>query len=115
MSETRIIRINSFSVPADSRGEFLALIERTHAVIRRQPGFIDDMILEQQAGAGPSNLMTVLQFEGEHALQPIIAAVSRFDAEEGIDRQAVARRLGVETGVAFYRHAVIDERELAPA
>ncbi len=106
--ETRIVRVNRFSVPSEARDEFLGLIERTHEVIRMQPGFIEDMILEQQSGTGLFNLLTVLQFEGEHVLQSVISAVARFDQAAGIDRQALTRRLGVEASVGFYRHASAD-------
>lgn len=106
--EKHIVRVNRFSVPVEARDEFLRLIKATHEVIRAQPGFIDDMILEQQSGIGLFNLLTVLQFEGEHVLQSVITAVARFDEATGINRQALTRRLGVETSVGFYRHAGVE-------
>jgi antibiotic biosynthesis monooxygenase (ABM) superfamily enzyme len=116
MSEIRsghVVRVNRFSVPEEARPQFMALLERTHRVMRVQPGFVDDMILEQQAGAGILSLITIIRFEGEHVLQPIIAAVARSDREAGIDRQALSRELGVESNVGFY--APITFRELLPA
>ncbi|KKX29481.1 antibiotic biosynthesis monooxygenase [Rhizobium sp. LC145] len=98
----RVVRVNSFSVPNDARDEFMRLVERTHEVIRQQPGFVDDLILERNSGPGPFNLITILQFENEQVLQPVIAAVARSDAEAGIDRQALSRRLGVESSIGFY-------------
>ncbi|WP_172746556.1 antibiotic biosynthesis monooxygenase [Neorhizobium sp. T25_13] len=109
----RVVRVNRFSLPEEARPEFMELLERTHRVMREQPGFIDDMILEQQAGADILSLITIIQFEGEHVLQPIIAAVARSDREAGIDRQALSRELGVEANVGFY--APIKVRELLPA
>lgn len=109
----RVVRVNRFSVPAEARDEFMALLERTHDVIRAQPGFIDDMILEQQAGTQQFNLLTILQFEGEHVLQSIIAAVARSDQAAGIDRQVLSRRLGIETDVGFYAPVMFPE--LVPA
>ncbi|MFB9948023.1 antibiotic biosynthesis monooxygenase [Rhizobium puerariae] len=102
IQKEHVVRINNFSVPADARDEFMELIRRTHEVIRAQPGFIDDMVLEQSSGLGAFNLITILQFEGEHVLQPVIAAVAGSDEEAGIDRQALSRRLGVESTVGFY-------------
>ena len=104
----RVVRVNRFSVPKESREQFVQLLERTHDVIRAQPGLIDEMILEQQSGPGIFNLMTVLQFEGEHVLQSIITAVARADQAAGIDRQALTRSLGVEASVAFYKNAMSD-------
>ena len=115
MSETkngRVVRVNRFSVPAEAREEFMRLLERTHRVMRAEPGFVGDMLLEQQAG-GLFNLIAIIEFEGEHVLQPIIAAVARSDREAGIDRQALSRALGVETNVGFY--APLTLGELQPA
>jgi antibiotic biosynthesis monooxygenase (ABM) superfamily enzyme len=113
ISSGRVVRVNRFSVPEEARPEFMELLERTHRVMREQPGFIDDMILEQQAGSGILSLITIIRFEGEHVLQPIIAAVARSDREAGIDRQAFSRELGVESHVGFY--APVTFRELLPA
>ena len=107
--EGRVVRINSFSVPADARDEFIRLIRRTHEVTRSQPGFIDDLILERSSGSGPFNVITILRFEDEGALQPVIAAIARSDAEAGIDRQALLRRLGVEISVGFYTPVALPE------
>ncbi|MCQ1836202.1 antibiotic biosynthesis monooxygenase [Neorhizobium galegae] len=109
----RIFRVNRFAVPVEGREEFMALVHRTHEVIRAQPGFIEDLILEQASIAGLFNVITILQFEGEHVLQPVIAAVAKSDEEAGIDRQALSRRLGVETNIGFYHRAVL--QELLPA
>ncbi|MCC2610611.1 antibiotic biosynthesis monooxygenase family protein [Neorhizobium petrolearium] len=113
MKSGRVVRVNRFSVPAGARDEFMRLIGRTHDIIRAQPGFIDDMVLEQNSGADTFNLITILQFEGEHVLQPVIAAVAKADAAAGIDRQMLSRRLGVETHVAFYSPVMLPE--LLPA
>lgn len=113
IQKRRIFRVNRFAVPAEGREEFMMLVHRTHEVIRTQPGFVDDLILEQHSSAGPFNVLSILQFEGEHVLQPVIAAVAKSDEEAGIDRQALSRRLGVETDIGFYHSAVL--QELLPA
>ena len=101
----RIIRINRFSVPANARHDFMTLVAKTHDVIRAQPGFVDDMILEQRSGPGAFNLVTILQFEGEHALQPAITAVAQADAQAGTDRRALSR-VGRGDGEPFYHPTV---------
>lgn len=109
----RVIRINRFSVPANARHDFMALVEKTHDIIRAQPGFVDDMILDQRSGPSAFNLVTILQFEDEYALQPAIAAVAQADAQAGIDRQALSREWGVETEIAFYHPTVREARAAA--
>lgn len=110
----RVVRINRFSVPASARNDFMALVAKTHDVIRTLPGFMNDMILEQRSGPSAFNLVTILQFEGEDALQPAITAVARADAQAGIDRQALNREWGVETEIAFY-HPTMPETDVEAA
>ena len=53
MSEkTSIYRVDKFIVPQAAREEFLKKVHDTHSVLRHQPGFIRDTILEQVAGPG---------------------------------------------------------------
>lgn len=103
--QKQVIRVNRFSVPSDGRDEFIALLEQTHGVIRRQSGVIDDMILEQQVSADLFSVLAIIQFESEHVLQPVIAAIAQADQANGIDRQGITRRLRVEADIGFYRHA----------
>ncbi|MGK9050765.1 antibiotic biosynthesis monooxygenase [Neorhizobium petrolearium] len=109
LQQAPVVRVNRFSIPPEARDEFMKLIQRTHEVIRAQPGFLDDMILEQNAGTETFNVITILQLEGEHVLQPIIAAVARSDEAAGIDRQALSRSLGVESSVGFYSPVVLPQ------
>ncbi len=97
-----VYRINRFSVPASARSDFIDLLAHTHDVLRAQPGFIDETILELRSGSDEFNLVTIVKFEGEDALQPAISAIAAADAEAGIDRRALSREWGVEAQIAFY-------------
>lgn len=104
-NQNQVIRVNRFSVPSDGRDEFMARLEQTHGVIRQQSGVIDDMILEQQVATDLFSVLAIIRFEGEHVLQPTIAAIAEADQAKGIDRQGIARRLGIAADIGFYRHA----------
>lgn len=104
-NQKQVIRVNRFSVPSDGRNEFMALLEHTHGIIRAQSGVIDDMILEQQVAVNLFNVLAIIRFEGEHVLQPAIAAIAKADQAAGLDRQGLSRRLGIEADIGFYRHA----------
>jgi hypothetical protein len=43
---TEIFRVDKFVVPANAREEFLGKVRATHAVLKTQPGFVRDAILE---------------------------------------------------------------------
>lgn len=58
-TKTGIYRVDKFSVPQAAKDEFLKRVRDTHHVLRRQPGFIRDTLLEQVAGPGQFNIVTI--------------------------------------------------------
>jgi hypothetical protein len=44
MSE-RVYRVDKFIVPSGAREEFLEKARRTHALLKAQPGFLQDFVL----------------------------------------------------------------------
>ncbi len=55
-----VYRIDKFVVPEPAREEFWRHVRRTHEVLRRQAGFLDDALLEQQSGPGRFNAVTIV-------------------------------------------------------
>ncbi|WVT73418.1 hypothetical protein QM996_18380 [Sinorhizobium chiapasense] len=55
-TETTVIaplyRINKYTVPVEARQQFVELVDKTLAVIRKQDGYVKDLFLEQHAGPG---------------------------------------------------------------
>jgi len=51
----KIYRVDKFVVPSTAREEFLHKVRRTHAVLKAQPGFLQDFVLEQSSGPGEFN------------------------------------------------------------
>ena len=98
-----IYRVNKFAVPAEARDEFVGLLERTHAVMRQQDGFVRDLILEQKSGPGVFNLVTLIEFAGPNAVERITAAIADDDKAAGIDRREIATRLGVRSDIGNYK------------
>lgn len=98
-----LYRINKFSVPLESRDGFLDLIARTHAVLRKQEGFVADQILEQQSGPGVFNFVTTIEFRGPEVIENIVSALAAFDHQQGIDRQQAMAGLGIKADMGLYR------------
>lgn len=48
----RVYRVDRFTVPEGARAEFLSRVRQTHEALRAQPGFLQDLVLEEPGGAG---------------------------------------------------------------
>jgi heme-degrading monooxygenase HmoA len=96
-------RVNRFAVPSAARAEFLAILARTNEVIRRQPGFRRALLLEQAAGPDLIHLVAVIELADAAAAEQIAAAVAADDRAAGLDRKAMAARLGITAELGSYR------------
>ncbi|MFO7304341.1 MAG: antibiotic biosynthesis monooxygenase family protein [Gammaproteobacteria bacterium] len=108
MSENnRIYRVDKFVVPQAVRGEFLQKVDATHRILRQQPGFVRDVILEQIAGPGRFNIVTIVEWESQAAIDAAREAVTKVHAENGFNPQAFMARLGVQADIANYRPTAV--------
>jgi hypothetical protein len=73
---TEIFRVDKFVVPVNAREEFLGKVRATHAVLRTQPGFVRDAILEQSSGPGEFNFVTIVEWENSGAIDGARRAVA---------------------------------------
>jgi hypothetical protein len=55
----KIYRLDKFVVPTQGREEFLAKVIKTHELLKQQPGFIQDFLLEQPAASREFNFVTL--------------------------------------------------------
>ncbi|MCX5578016.1 antibiotic biosynthesis monooxygenase [Kaistia terrae] len=97
-----LYRVDRFIVPANGRDEFLARVHDTHAVLRQQDGFLQDMILEQQSGPGAFNIVTVVEWANAEVVGRVSEAVAKRHAEIGFDRHEMIARLGITADIASY-------------
>lgn len=100
---TPIFRVDKFVVSQAARDEFLRRVRDTHDVLRRQPGFVRDALLEQVAGPGRFNIVTIAEWESQEAVDAARAAVAKAHAESGFNPQETMARLGVDADIANYR------------
>lgn len=97
-------RVDKFAVPVDGRDEFLSRVAATHALLRRQEGFVRDLILEQASGPGQFNFVTLVEWTGPEVLERVSAAVAELHKHIGFDRHEMMSRLGITADIANYRH-----------
>jgi heme-degrading monooxygenase HmoA len=99
----RFYRVDKFTVPEAAREEFLSRVFQTHQVLRRQPGFVGDLLLEQTGGPGRFNFVTVAEWESEDFVAGARAAVQAMHRSENFDPQELFQRLGIEPDLGNYR------------
>lgn len=103
MSEaSHIYRVDKFIVPAAAYEEFLSRILHTHQILRRQPGFVQDSVLEQSGGPGKYNIVTVAQWQSQAAIDAAKLVVQAEHAKNDFNPQHTMQRLGVQADIANY-------------
>ncbi len=95
-------RVDKFVVPQGAMAEFSGAVFRTHEVLRRQPGFVRDLVLEQVSGPGEFNVVTFVEWADEQAIARAVEAVRRFHQSAGFDGKTLAERLGVRGDIGIY-------------
>lgn len=98
-----IYRVDKFIVPQAAREEFLKRVYETHEILRRQPGFIRDALLEQISGPGRFNIVTVAEWESQAAIDAARGAIESARAATGFNAQETMARLGIEPDMANYK------------
>jgi heme-degrading monooxygenase HmoA len=98
-----VFRVDKFVVPAHAREEFLAKVHATHAVLRTQPGFVRDAILEQWSGPGEFNFVTIVEWENSDAIEGARKAVAALHQRMNFDAREMIGRLGIRADIANYK------------
>jgi heme-degrading monooxygenase HmoA len=98
-----IYRVDKFVVPEAARQEFLDRVRSTHRILKSQPGFVRDVVLEQSSGPGKFNYVTLVEWESQSAIEAAKAAIIAAHARSGFNPQEMLVRLGIEADIAYYR------------
>jgi len=99
----RVCRVDRFVVPMSVRAEFLDRVRQTHDVLRAQPGFLQDMLLEQHA-EGEHHVVTVVEWEDEAAMASAKLNVQAAQREMNFNPQEFLARNGIRAEIGNYRH-----------
>ena len=102
-SAKHIYRVDKFVVPASARDEFLVRSNAIRDVLKRQEGFVRDSYLEQIAGPGEFNIVTIAEWETQAHIEQAKAAVSAILKETGFNPQEMYQRLNIQADIGFYQ------------
>lgn len=113
MSETNpqhgngsVFRVDKFVVPSEAREEILVKVRMTHELLRRQQGFVQDFLLEQFSGPGEFNLVTIVEWESQAAVDKVIPIVKAAHERIAFNPQETIARLGVKADIANYQRVL---------
>lgn len=99
----RVYRVDRFTVPAQARDAFLEKVNATHELLRTQPGFIRDFLIERDRGPDGYDILTFVEWESAAAIERAKEAVAERHEEAGFDPRKMFVRLGIEADRANYR------------
>ena len=97
-----VFKVDKFVVPAEAREEILGKVRMAHELLRLQQGFVQDFLLEQFSGPGEFNLVSIVEWESQAAVDnvvPIVKAAQRI----AFNPQETIARLGVRADIANYQ------------
>ncbi|MDT2006849.1 antibiotic biosynthesis monooxygenase [Rhodococcus opacus] len=97
-----VYRVDKFVVPDQAGEEFWSPVRRTHLVLRDQPGFVADSLLEQSAGPGRCNAVTMVQWQSAGAVEAAKPAVIDAHAAVSFDPVAFFDSVGISSDLGNY-------------
>ncbi|WP_376704995.1 antibiotic biosynthesis monooxygenase [Mesorhizobium sp. ISC25] len=103
LSGGSVFRVDKFVVPANAREEILAKVRMTHELLRQQQGFVQDFLLEQFSGPGEFNLVTIVEWERQAAVDKVVPIIKAAHERIGFNPQETIARLGVKADIANYQ------------
>src|SRR3546814_14120219 len=71
----RLYRVDKFLVPDEAREEYLQNLRATHELLRKQPGFVQDFVLEPASGQSGFNFVTIAEWASQGAIDAARLAV----------------------------------------
>lgn len=99
----RIYRVDKFVVPDRAREEFMSKVRTMHELLRSLPGFLQDFVLEQSAGLGEFNFVTMVEWDSVESIENAKAAVMARQKEMNFNPPEMFARLGIKADLGNYR------------
>ncbi|WP_323845339.1 antibiotic biosynthesis monooxygenase [Microbulbifer magnicolonia] len=88
--------------PCDAREEFIARVQQTHALLRSQPGFIRDILLEKPATGEKFILVTLVEWQDAESVALAREAVAAMHRDTGFSPRDFLTRHGIEAEIGSF-------------
>lgn len=98
-----IYRVDKFAVPRAALPVFMERVRHAQQALDAQPGRLRNLVLEQEAGPGEFNVVTITEWESAEAMAAARDAMAEQFLREGFDPDTFRRSLGIRADVGTYR------------
>lgn len=98
-----VYRVDKFIVPEQVRAEFISKVEMTHNMLKKQPGFVQALVLDQIDGPGEFNIVTLVEWENTASIVDAKAKVSAMQQQAGFNPQEIFLQLGIKIDLGYYQ------------
>lgn len=102
IQNNHIYKVDKYNVPYEARDEFEARTAGIRQVLQHQNGFIQDFYLEQVAGPGSFNIVTIAEWESAKDIEKAKSAVSTYLKELNLNPGKMMKRLNIQADVGIY-------------
>lgn len=102
-SNGHIFRIDKFIVPDTAREEFLEQVKKTHKVLRKQNGFVQDNLLELSSGPSEFNFVTIAEWQGQEYIEHAKLAVKFMHKKSSFNPRELFEQLGIKADIGHYQ------------
>ena len=99
----RVYRLDRFVVPAAAREELLTRVNQTHEILRRQPGFVQDFLLERPGEDGATIIVTMVEWDSRETVDRVVPIVQAVHREMGFSPKETIARLGIAAEIGIYQ------------
>lgn len=99
----RIYRLDRFTVPKQAREDFLSKVKETHELLRNQPGFVQDFLLEQTENDEEITLVTLVEWQDKKAVENAGKAVKTMHKSSGFNPKRFTKQLGIEADLGIFK------------
>jgi heme-degrading monooxygenase HmoA len=110
-----VYRVDKFEVPDDARDEFWTQVRLTHTVLRRQAGFLGDVLLEKDSGPGRFNVVTMVKWASADDMGPAGTAVEQAHRAAEFEPAEFLTRAGIDADLANYVEVAFEPVAVAGA
>ena len=109
----RVYRLDRFVVPSAAREEFLMRVGQTHEILRRQPGFVQDFLLERPGEGGAMMVVTMVEWDSQETVDRVVPVVQAAHRKMDFNPKETIERLGIVAEIGIYQ--ALERRPSVPA
>lgn len=101
--QDRVYKLDKFIVPLAAKAEFMEVVRVINQSLRKQEGFIQDFLLERLTESGELQIVTMVEWADQAAIEKARAAAMILHQEIGFNPQEFLARTGIKADMGNYK------------